>query len=143
MATTLLDGLTADLLPAGADLDLIVTSRQDTTLATVREWSSRALFHYGLIAQDFPRNCGVGDYKLVIYLLIQTDGRHFATMPRVFAPFVRCGSSRHWMFTCSISIWSWLSCCVAQANGARCGRARSEPVWNIYQRNMEVRHYLP
>ena len=28
----------ADLLPAGADLDLIVASRQDTTLATVREW---------------------------------------------------------------------------------------------------------
>ena len=27
-----------DLLPAGAGLDLIVASRQDTTLATVREW---------------------------------------------------------------------------------------------------------
>ena len=38
VATTLLDGLMADLLPAGADLDLIVASRQDTTLATVREW---------------------------------------------------------------------------------------------------------
>ena len=37
-AATLLEGLTADLLPAGADLDLIVASRQDTTLATVREW---------------------------------------------------------------------------------------------------------
>ena len=37
VATTLLDGLTADLLPAGADLDIIVASRQDTTLATVRE----------------------------------------------------------------------------------------------------------
>ena len=33
VATTLLDGLTADLLPG-----LIVASRQDTTLATVREW---------------------------------------------------------------------------------------------------------
>ena len=30
--------MTADLLPAGADLDLIVASRQDMTLATVREW---------------------------------------------------------------------------------------------------------
>ena len=39
-----LEGLTADLLPAGADLDLIVESRQDTTLATVREWFSQALF---------------------------------------------------------------------------------------------------
>ena len=38
VATMLLEGLTADLLPAGADLDLIVTSRQDTMLATVREW---------------------------------------------------------------------------------------------------------
>ena len=38
VATTLLEGLTADLLPAGADMDLIVASRQHTTLATVREW---------------------------------------------------------------------------------------------------------
>ena len=37
--------------------------------------SSRALFHYGLqlISQDFPRNCGVGDYKSVIYTSIRTD----------------------------------------------------------------------
>ena len=38
VAATLLEGPTADLLPAGADLDLIVASRQDTTLTTVREW---------------------------------------------------------------------------------------------------------
>ena len=37
VASTLLDGLTADLLPTGADMDLIVASRQDKTLATVRE----------------------------------------------------------------------------------------------------------
>ena len=37
-ATTLLEGLTAESLPAGADIDLIVASRQDTTLTTVREW---------------------------------------------------------------------------------------------------------
>ena len=36
-AATLLEGLTADLLPAGADLDLIVASHQDTMLTTVRE----------------------------------------------------------------------------------------------------------
>ena len=38
VAATLLDGLTADLLPAGSDIDLIVASRQDATLTTVREW---------------------------------------------------------------------------------------------------------
>ena len=38
VASTLLDGLTADLLPVGADLDLIVASRQDRTLTTVQEW---------------------------------------------------------------------------------------------------------
>ena len=30
--------LTADLLPAGTNVDLIVASRQDGTLATVRQW---------------------------------------------------------------------------------------------------------
>ena len=38
VATTLMEGLMADLLPVGVDLDLIVASRQDTMLATVREW---------------------------------------------------------------------------------------------------------
>ena len=38
VVSALLEELTADLLPAGADLDLIVASRQDTTLATVLEW---------------------------------------------------------------------------------------------------------
>ena len=38
VASALLEELTADLLPAGVDLDLIATSRQDTTLATVWEW---------------------------------------------------------------------------------------------------------
>ena len=33
VASTLLDGLTTDLLPAGTDLDLIVASRQDRMLA--------------------------------------------------------------------------------------------------------------
>ena len=38
VAATLLEGLTADLLPAGSDIDLIVASRQDAILTTVREW---------------------------------------------------------------------------------------------------------
>ena len=38
VASALLEELTAKLLPLGADLDLIAASRQDTTLATVREW---------------------------------------------------------------------------------------------------------
>ena len=38
VASMLLDGLTTDLSPAGANLDLIVASRQDRTLAIVWEW---------------------------------------------------------------------------------------------------------
>ena len=37
LAATLLEGLTADLPPAGSDLDLIVSSRQDATLTTIRK----------------------------------------------------------------------------------------------------------
>ena len=39
VAATLSAELTADLPLAGADLDLIVASRQDATLTTVREWA--------------------------------------------------------------------------------------------------------
>ena len=38
VVSALLEEFTADLLPAGANLDLIAASRQDVTLATVREW---------------------------------------------------------------------------------------------------------
>ena len=38
VASALLEEFTADLLPAGANLDLIAASRQDATLSTVREW---------------------------------------------------------------------------------------------------------
>ena len=38
VAATLLEGLTADLPPAGSDIDLIAASRQYATLSTVREW---------------------------------------------------------------------------------------------------------
>ena len=38
VAATLLEGLTADLPPADSDIDLVVASRQDATLTTVRDW---------------------------------------------------------------------------------------------------------
>ena len=38
VASALMEELMADLLPAGSNVDLIVESRQDVTLATVREW---------------------------------------------------------------------------------------------------------
>ena len=72
VASTLLDKLTADLLPASADLDLIVVSRQDRTLATVREWVQSGNVPLWLIAQDFPRNYDVGAYRSVIYPSIRT-----------------------------------------------------------------------
>ena len=38
VASALIEEFTADLLPAGSNVDLIVASRQDVTLATVQEW---------------------------------------------------------------------------------------------------------
>ena len=38
VASALLEEFTADLLPAGTNVDLIAASRQDATLAMVREW---------------------------------------------------------------------------------------------------------
>ena len=38
VASALLEEFTADLLLVGTNVDLIVASRQDVTLATVREW---------------------------------------------------------------------------------------------------------
>ena len=38
VAATLLEGLTADLLPADSDIDLIVASLQDATVTTVCKW---------------------------------------------------------------------------------------------------------
>ena len=38
VASVLIEEFTADLLPAGNNVDLIFASRQDATLATVREW---------------------------------------------------------------------------------------------------------
>ena len=38
VASALIEEFKADLLPAGSNVDLIAASRQDATLATVREW---------------------------------------------------------------------------------------------------------
>ena len=38
VASALLEELLVDLLTAGSDIDLIVASRQDATLTTVRKW---------------------------------------------------------------------------------------------------------
>ena len=72
VVTTLLEGLTAYLLPAGADLDLIVASRQDTTLATVREWVQSGTVPLWADCAGLSRNCTVGVYKLAIYPSIRT-----------------------------------------------------------------------
>ena len=60
VASALLEELTADLLPAGADIDLIAASRQDTTLAMVREWIKSGSIP---VWADFLRSCAVGGYK--------------------------------------------------------------------------------
>ena len=38
VASTLLEGFTADLPPVASNPDIIMASRQDATLITVREW---------------------------------------------------------------------------------------------------------
>ena len=62
VAATLLEELTADLPPVGSNLDLIVASRQDATLTTVREVSgySRGWPRCGPNVRDCLRSCGVG-----------------------------------------------------------------------------------
>ena len=54
VAATLLEELTADLPPAGSNLDLIVVSRQ------VREWVQSGAARRGLTVRDCLRSCGVG-----------------------------------------------------------------------------------
>ena len=74
VASTLLDGVTADLLPAGADLDLIVASRQDRTLVTVREWvqSGNVLLWADCSGHSPELRC----WRLQVgNLSIDTDGR--------------------------------------------------------------------
>ena len=57
----------------GADLYLIVASRQDATLATVHEWVQSDTVPVWADCAGFPRNCAVGVYKLAICPLIRTD----------------------------------------------------------------------
>ena len=78
VASTLLDGLTADLLPGGggggANLDLIVASRQDRTLATVREWVQSG--NVPLWADFSGLSPELRCWRLqVVNLSINTDGR--------------------------------------------------------------------
>ena len=62
VASALIEEFTADLLPAGSNVDLITASRQDETLATVRGWIQNPLRH-GRIVLDSLRNGAVGGYK--------------------------------------------------------------------------------
>ena len=63
VAATLLEELTADLPPAGSDLDLIVASRQDATLTTVCEWVQLGAARSVLNGRDCHQNCGVGGWR--------------------------------------------------------------------------------
>ena len=63
VASALQEEFMADLLPMGADLDLIAASRQDATLATVRDWIQSDSIQYGRNVQDFLLNYAVGSYK--------------------------------------------------------------------------------
>ena len=63
VAATLLEGLTADLPPAGSDIDLIVASRQDATLTTVCEWVQSGLVPTWSVARYCHWSYGVGDYR--------------------------------------------------------------------------------
>ena len=82
VAATLLEGLTVDLPPAGSDIDLIVASRQDATLTTVREWYSLGWFRHGQIARDCHQSCGVGDCRLAICQWIWRGDYGVAGLPR-------------------------------------------------------------
>ena len=46
-------------------MDLLVASRQDKTLATVREWVQSGNVPLWADCAGFPRNCGVGAYRSV------------------------------------------------------------------------------
>ena len=83
MAATLLEGLTTDLLPAGSDIDLIVASRQDATLATVREWvQSGVIPTWSDCARLSPElRC----WRLQIgNLSVDTEGRLWRRVPPLF-----------------------------------------------------------
>ena len=72
--SALIEEFTADLLPAGGNVDLITASRQDATLATVRGGFNQIPLRHGRIVLDFLRNCAVGGYRWEICPSTQTAG---------------------------------------------------------------------
>ena len=58
--STYLDVLTADLSATDSDLDLIVATRRDETLTTVRQWVQTGPALRGRNVWDYLRSCGVG-----------------------------------------------------------------------------------
>ena len=84
VASVLIEEFTADLLPAGSNVDLIVASRQDATLATVREWiRSESTPAWAVCAGFSPElRC----WRLQVgNLSIDTDGRLWRRQTRNFA----------------------------------------------------------
>ena len=63
VASALIEEFTADLLPAGSNVDLITESRHDDTLATVRGGFSQNPLRHGRTVLGSLRNCAAGGYK--------------------------------------------------------------------------------
>ena len=63
VASALIEEFMVDLLPAGSNVDLIIASRQDATLSTVREWIQSESTPAWVSVLDFLWNCAVGGYK--------------------------------------------------------------------------------
>ena len=73
VASVLLKELSVDLPTAGSDIDIIVASRQDATLTTVRKWvQSGVVPAGGRSVQAFLRSYGVGDCRLAACLWTRT-----------------------------------------------------------------------
>ena len=62
VASALTEEFTADLL-AGSNIDLIVESRSDDTLAVVRGWIQSNSTRHGQTVPDCLRNCVAGGYR--------------------------------------------------------------------------------
>ena len=69
VASALLEELSVDLPTAGSDIDLIVASRQDATLMTVREWVQSGVVPAW---QDFLQSYSIGVCRLATCLWIRT-----------------------------------------------------------------------
>ena len=151
VASALLEEFTADLLLAGADLDLIAASRQDVTLATVREciqsdsipvWAEGA----GLSPELRCWRLQVGN------LSIDTDGRSWRRRapPSVGSQLVVPQSERQSMirrFHDSLLrvIWEFLGRCFAfrpVCTGPDYDRT-FERMWHLTQEGWSVREGQP